>query len=77
MWLTFLVVILVVGDQILKYIATANLKDAGDITVIPGFLQLVYIENSGAAFGILQNQRWFFIIFAVAMILVFVCVYWS
>ena len=72
MRITFLVFVFVAVDQILKYIATANLKDAGDITVIPGFLQLVYIENSGAAFGILQNQRWFFIIFAVAMILVFV-----
>ena len=72
MRITFLVFVFVAADQILKYIAAANLKDAGSIIVIPGLLELIYIENRGAAFGILQNQRWFFIIFAVTMILAFV-----
>ncbi len=72
MRITFLVFVFVAVDQILKYIAAANLKNAGSIIVIPGLLELVYIENRGAAFGILQNQRWFFIIFAVTMILAFI-----
>ncbi|MDZ4816137.1 MAG: signal peptidase II [Verrucomicrobiota bacterium] len=28
-------------------------------TVIPSFFYLGYVENSGAAFGIMQNQKWF------------------
>ena len=72
MWITFLVAVIVAIDQILKYIATATLKNAGSIIVIPGLLELIYIENRGAAFGILQNQRWFFIIFALGMIFIFV-----
>lgn len=71
MLLTFFIIILVVIDQILKYAVTTNLRYAEDITIIPNLLDITYVENRGAAFGIFQNQRWFFIIFAVIMIIFF------
>lgn len=52
----------VVIDQALKSLVLQNLKPIGKITVIPGFLDFFYLENRGAAFGMLQNQRWFFIV---------------
>ena len=72
MWVTFFIIILVAVDQILKYVVSANLRYAEDITIIPNLLSLTYVENRGAAFGMFQNQRWFFIIFAAAMIAFFV-----
>ena len=67
MRITFLVFVFVAVDQILKYIAAANLKNAGSIIVIPGLLELIYIENRGAAFGILEGQRWFFVVATIVI----------
>ena len=38
------------------------LKDQPPIPLIPGILELRYLENRGAAFGILQNKQWFFVL---------------
>lgn len=72
MWVTFFIIVFVAVDQILKYVVSANLKHAEDIMIIPNLLSLTYVENRGAAFGMLQNRRWFFVVFAVAMIAFFV-----
>lgn len=53
--------LLIAVDQILKIWATAKLK-GNPVSVIDGVFELVYQENRGAAFSILQNQRVFFII---------------
>lgn len=63
----FIVVFIIAVDQITKYLAVARLKPEGSIPVIKGVFHLTYIENRGAAFGILQNQRWFFIILTIAI----------
>ena len=54
-------------DQAIKMLVTANLKPIGRVTVINGFLDFFYLENRGAAFGILQNQRWFFVVVTLAI----------
>lgn len=60
-------VAIVISDQIVKYAAARWLKPIGSIPVIEGVFHLTYVENKGAAFGILQNQRWVFIIIGVIM----------
>lgn len=50
-----LIVLGVAGDQILKYLVVENLKPNGVITAIPNFLQFVYVENTGAAFGMFDD----------------------
>lgn len=50
-----LIVLGVAGDQIIKYLVVENLKPNGVITTIPGFLQFVYVENTGAAFGMFDD----------------------
>ena len=72
MFISFFIIILVATDQILKYAVTTNLRYAEDVTIIPNLLDITYVENRGAAFGIFQNQRWFFIIFAALMIAFFI-----
>ncbi len=53
--------ILIFLDQITKIWAVATLKEGRIIDLIPGVLQFNYLENQGAAFGILQNQQTFFV----------------
>ena len=44
------------------------------LVVIPNVFHLTYIINRGAAFGMLANQRWFFLL--VAVILLGACAYY-
>ena len=48
-------------DQVLKAAVVEQLKPLGRLELIPGFFQLTYVENRGAAFGILANYQWLFI----------------
>ena len=52
--------LLIVLDQITKALTVSVLK-VHDIVVIPGVLTLTYVENRGAAFGIFQNKKIFFL----------------
>ena len=54
------VVVLVCIDQFTKYLVVGHLKDRPAYVLIRNIFQLEYLENRGAAFGILQNQRVFF-----------------
>ncbi|MBQ9642579.1 MAG: signal peptidase II [Lachnospiraceae bacterium] len=58
--------ILILLDQITKIQAVRFLKDRPAVPLIRGVLELYYLENTGAAFSMLQNARWFFIIIAIA-----------
>ena len=49
-----------------------------EIPVIKGVLYFTYVENRGAAFGILQNHRWIFITVTIlAMIAIIVYIAWK
>jgi lipoprotein signal peptidase len=61
----FLAAAAVLADQLLKILVNTQLKPLGSVVAIPGFLNFDYVENRGAAFGIFQNQRWFFILCTV------------
>lgn len=62
---------IVIIDQLLKYMAAQFLPGAGSVTAIPHLLNLVYVENRGAAFGVLQEQRWIFIVGTALLLAVF------
>ena len=57
-------------DQVTKAWAVRTLRFGDERTLIKGFLDLVYTENPGIAFGQLQEGgsfgRWFFVILATA-----------
>ena len=60
-----LIALVLVLDQISKEMARQSLAITGQLEVlIPGLINLVYVENTGAAFGILEGARWYFIIMA-------------
>lgn len=64
----FAAVLLIILDQVTKAIAVQGLKDQASFVLIPGVFELQYVENRGAAFGVLQNQRWFFILMVVVVL---------
>ena len=65
-----LILALIGIDQLTKWLVRTNLAGAGTISVIGGFFNLTYLEKRGAAFGLLQNMKVFFV--AVALIVAIV-----
>ncbi|MFA5577665.1 MAG: signal peptidase II [Tissierellaceae bacterium] len=61
-------VIIIVLDQLTKNWAVNTLKGIKPYIIIPDFFRLVYVENFGAAFGILQNKKWIFIVITFTVI---------
>ncbi len=49
-------------DRVTKALCVQYLKPIGDHPLIEGWLHLTYVENTGAAFGMLKDQRWLFIV---------------
>lgn len=68
-------VILIVVDQLTKYLAVTYLKNQSAIILWDGVFELRYLENRGAAFGILQNQRLFFLILTAILAVVICWIY--
>lgn len=58
----FLIITLIIIDQFTKYLAFKHLSTINTYPIIKDIFHLTYVENRGAAFGILQNKRFFFII---------------
>lgn len=52
----------VILDQITKYYAKLHLEGQAAYQIIPNFFSFDYVENRGAAFGIMQGRRIFFFI---------------
>ncbi|HBY21498.1 MAG: signal peptidase II [Clostridiales bacterium GWE2_32_10] len=65
-----IILILIILDQLSKYLAVINLKDKESIEVIPDILRFNYVENTGAAFGIMRNSQWIFITVTLVFIVV-------
>lgn len=71
------VMILTALDQWTKLLAVTHLKAQPSIVLIPGVFELQYLENTGAAFGILSNQQWFFYIVTIFMSGVLIWLYYK
>ena len=72
---TWLAVVVVVLDQLTKYIASTSLEMHTPVAVMPMF-NWTLMHNPGAAFSFLANesgwQRWFFAIIAIVVSVVIV-----
>jgi signal peptidase II len=63
-----LAVLVVVSDQITKRLAEDHLRDQRSVPVVDDILRLTYVQNRGAAFGLLQDQTTFFVLVGVLVI---------
>lgn len=66
----------VLFDQWTKYMALAHLRGQEPYVLIKNVFELDYLENRGAAFGMLQNKQILFIL-CVALISIFVVVFYK
>lgn len=57
--------LLVALDQATKYLAVTRLKPVGSIPVIKGLFNLSYVENPGAAWGILAGRQYLLVAFSI------------
>lgn len=64
----FMLVLLAALDQFTKNLAVIHLKDKPALVLLDDVFELHYLENSGAAFGMLQNQKVLFIVIALVML---------
>lgn len=64
--ISFIVLLL---DQLIKYIVTKNMTLLESVSVIPGFFNIRYVQNTGAAWGIFDDKTFLLtIISAVSLI---------
>ena len=61
--------IAVILDQVTKWLAVEFLTKVETVPLIQNVLHLTYLENTGAAFGILKNNRWVFLIISTVAII--------
>ena len=65
--------LIVVLDQVTKYLTVANIPLYGHVDFIPGFLGFTYVQNTGAAFSSFEGQQWLFaLVFIVLTLLILV-----
>ena len=64
---SLIIIILVVAlDQATKYLVLANIAEIDTLPIIKDVLHLTYVENRGAAFGMLADKRAVFMVISVA-----------
>ena len=61
--------LLVIFDQVTKSLAVTHLKGQDAFVIWDGVFELRYLENNGAAFGIMQGQKIIFVLFTTIAII--------
>ena len=77
LWIILLVLI-IFADQLSKWLVVAGLQGREPVYVIKGVLRFTYVENDGAAFGMLDDHRWVFLVLSTVMIaalIYYICKY--
>lgn len=64
-------------DQLTKLLITQNISEGAFAEGIKGVFRLTYIKNKGAAFGILSEHRWVFMILSVIAIAAILFYLWK
>ncbi len=67
-WISMLLVVII--DQISKWLVISNMEFGNSIPLIKGIISLTYVQNQGAAFGLFAGNTWIFIVSAVLAVLV-------
>lgn len=52
-------------DQVSKAIVVSHMALYEEIPFLPGFMRFYYTQNKGAAFSMLANHQWVFMVFSV------------
>jgi len=63
-----IIILSVILDQLTKYLAVCFLKPIDTFPIIRDVLHLTYVTNRGAAFGMLSDNRWIFMVVSTVSI---------
>ncbi len=69
--------VMIVFDQWTKSLAVDHLMNQEPFVILEGIFQLRYLENRGAAFGMMQGKQTFFVISAIVAVVVIAYVYFK
>ena len=69
--------IVVVLDQITKLLVVGHIAEYASAEGIPFLFRLTYVKNTGAAFGMLTNHRWVFLVFSVVAMAAILLYLWK
>ena len=67
-WLA-VIIVAVFLDQLTKYLTILHLKPIDTLPIIKDVIHLTYVENTGAAFGMMKDARWVFMITSTVAII--------
>lgn len=67
-WLA-VIIVTVFLDQLTKYLTVLHLKPIDTLPIIEDVLHLTYVENTGAAFGMMKDARWVFMVTSTVAII--------
>ena len=62
-----LAALLVALDQAVKFLVRAHIPLGGSLPVLPGVLDLTYVQNTGAAFSLFTGHTWLLTIISLAV----------
>lgn len=65
----FLSVFLIVLDQISKLFVVKMIPEESSVVLIKDFFSLTHVRNDGAAFGMLSDHRWVFMVFTSVVVI--------
>lgn len=75
MFLYYIFAAVIIGiDQWTKYLTVTHIPLHDVVEVIPGVLSWMYLQNSGAAWSILEGQMWFF--YLITLVVVGIIIYY-
>ncbi len=78
MWVWLLVILgSVIFDQATKLLVVKLIPYQESVTVIDGVFEFTYIKNEGAAFGMLSDNRWVFMIISTVAIAAMLVYLWK
>jgi signal peptidase II len=64
----FYIAFIVIVDQVSKYIIQSKVDLHESIQVIPKIFHITYVQNYGAAFGILKHRTGFFVTVSIILV---------
>lgn len=67
-------IFVILFDRITKILAAVYLSPVDTFPIIKDVLHFTYVENKGAAFGMLKDARWVFMVSSTVVIIA-ICVY--
>ena len=70
MWYILAIILGVVADQALKLWTVANLGLYESAPLLPGIVELMYIQNTGGGFSILTGHTWFLTAVTIVLMLI-------